>query len=45
MAADMDAVDARVRKAEAQGGSFGLDASAILPDPVAKNSNLCGDPD
>ncbi len=32
MAADMDAVDARVRKAEAQWGSFGLDASAILPE-------------
>ena len=31
MAADMDAVDARVRKAEAQWRAFGLDASAILP--------------
>jgi hypothetical protein len=32
MAADMDAVDARVRKTEAQWGSFGLGASAILPE-------------
>jgi hypothetical protein len=32
MAADMNAVDAVVRKVEAQWGSFGLDASVILPE-------------
>ena len=32
MTADMNAVDAVVRKVEAQWGSFGLDASVILPE-------------
>lgn len=39
MSADMDAVDAQVRKTEAQWGPFGIDASVIFPEA---NANAAG---